>query len=61
MRFRLFLSGLLWLGAAHLTVAIWNPIISGWNPDPSILRVKEDYYIVTSSMEVFPGLPIYHS
>lgn len=38
-----------------------NPVISGFNPDPSICRVGEDYYLVTSSFEYFPGLPIYHS
>lgn len=38
-----------------------NPIISGFNPDPSICRVGQDYYLVTSSCEFFPGLPIYHS
>ena len=38
-----------------------NPIIRGFNPDPSICRVGEDYYLVTSSFEYFPGIPIYHS
>ena len=38
-----------------------NPIIRGFNPDPSICRVGKDYYLVTSSFEYFPGLPIYHS
>lgn len=38
-----------------------NPIIRGYNPDPSICRVGEDYYLVTSSFEYFPGVPIYHS
>lgn len=38
-----------------------NPIIRGFNPDPSICRVEKDYYLVTSSFEYFPGLPIYHS
>ena len=38
-----------------------NPIISGYNPDPSICRVEEDYYIVNSSFEYFPGVPVYHS
>lgn len=38
-----------------------NPILPGFNPDPSICRVGDDYYIVTSSFEYFPGLPIYHS
>jgi len=38
-----------------------NPVITGMNPDPSICRVGEDYYLVTSTFEYFPGLPIYHS
>ena len=38
-----------------------NPIISGAHPDPSICRVGDDYYIVNSSFEYFPGLPIHHS
>lgn len=38
-----------------------NPIIRGYNPDPTICRSGEDYYIVNSSFEFFPGLPIYHS
>lgn len=38
-----------------------NPIISGYHPDPSICRVGEDYYIVNSSFEYYPGVPIYHS
>jgi xylan 1,4-beta-xylosidase len=38
-----------------------NPIIPGFNPDPSICRVGTDYYLVTSTFEYFPGLPIYHS
>jgi alpha-N-arabinofuranosidase len=38
-----------------------NPIINGGYPDPSICRVGNDYYIVNSSFEYFPGLPIHHS
>ena len=38
-----------------------NPIIPGFHPDPSICRVGDDYYLVTSSFEWFPGVPIYHS
>lgn len=38
-----------------------NPIVPGFNPDPSICRAGEDYYLVTSSFEYFPGVPIYHS
>lgn len=38
-----------------------NPILLGFNPDPSICRVGEDYYLITSTFEYFPGVPIYHS
>ncbi|MFN8412055.1 MAG: glycoside hydrolase family 43 protein [Anaerolineales bacterium] len=38
-----------------------NPILSGCYPDPSICRVEDDYYLVTSTFEYFPGLPIFHS
>lgn len=38
-----------------------NPILTGMNPDPSICRVNDDFYLVTSTFEYFPGLPIYHS
>lgn len=38
-----------------------NPIISGFYPDPSICRVENDFYLVTSTFEYFPGVPIFHS
>lgn len=38
-----------------------NPVMSGFNPDPSICRVGEDYYMVTSSFTWYPGIPVYHS
>jgi xylan 1,4-beta-xylosidase len=42
-------------------VEISNPILTGFNPDPSILRVGDDYYIATSTFEWFPGVQIHHS
>ena len=38
-----------------------NPILKGLNPDPSICRAGTDYYIATSTMYLYPGIPIYHS
>ena len=38
-----------------------NPILPGFYPDPSICRVGEDYYLVNSSFEFFPGVPLWHS
>ena len=40
---------------------IRNPILKGFNPDPSIVRVGDDYYIATSTFEWFPGVQIHHS
>lgn len=40
---------------------IKNPILPGFNPDPAILRVGDDYYIATSTFEWFPGIQIHHS
>ena len=40
---------------------ITNPILKGFNPDPSICRVGSDYYIATSTFEWFPGVQIHHS
>lgn len=38
-----------------------NPILPGFYPDPSVCRVGQDYFLVTSSFEYFPGVPIFHS
>ncbi|MEM9301757.1 MAG: glycoside hydrolase family 43 protein [Pseudomonadota bacterium] len=38
-----------------------NPILPGFNPDPSICRVGDDFYIATSTFEWFPGVQIHHS
>ena len=64
------LQRLLWLAASVITAlqltaqpagAYLNPVIPGFNPDPSICRVGNDYYIVNSTFHYFPGVPIYHS
>ena len=38
-----------------------NPILKGFYPDPSVCRVGEDYYLVTSSFCYYPGIPVFHS
>lgn len=38
-----------------------NPVLRGFNPDPSFLRVGDDYYLATSTFEWFPGVALYHS
>ena len=39
----------------------YNPIITGGYPDPSICKVGDTFYLVNSSFEYFPGLPIHKS
>ena len=40
---------------------IHNPVLKGFHPDPSIIRVGEDYYIATSTFEWWPGVRLHHS
>lgn len=40
---------------------VTNPILPGFHPDPSICRVGCDYYLVNSTFEYFPGVPVHHS
>src|SRR5262245_59039915 len=40
---------------------IENPILPGFYPDPSFLRVGDDYYIASSTFEWFPGVALHHS
>jgi xylan 1,4-beta-xylosidase len=38
-----------------------NPVLPGFQPDPSIVRVGDDFYLVNSTFAWFPGIPVYHS
>ncbi|MEM1182386.1 MAG: glycoside hydrolase family 43 protein [Acidobacteriota bacterium] len=38
-----------------------NPILAGYYPDPSVVQVDSDYYLVNSTFGFFPGLPVFHS
>ncbi|HEY8983443.1 MAG TPA: glycoside hydrolase family 43 protein [Streptomyces sp.] len=39
----------------------YSPVIPGFHPDPSVCRVGDDYYLVCSTFEYFPGIPLFHS
>lgn len=56
----LLLAGCL-LGQPASADTFENPILPGYAPDPSVVRVGRDFYLTNSSFEYFPGLPIYHS
>lgn len=49
------------MAKAASTMTYRNPVLPGFYPDPSAIRVGEDYYMVTSTFEYFPGVPIFHS
>ncbi len=44
-----------------MTPRFRNPVLPGFYPDPSVCRVGADFFLVNSSFELFPGLPIHHS
>ncbi len=56
---------LLCLSSLNLVTAqkttLVNPILTGFYPDPSIVQVNQDYYLINSTFSYFPGLPIFHS
>lgn len=43
------------------TITFTNPILSGFYPDPSVLKVNSDYYLINSTFAYFPGIPVFHS
>ncbi|NOV62550.1 xylan 1,4-beta-xylosidase [Clostridium beijerinckii] len=45
----------------RIILKIKNPILKGFNPDPSICKAEDNYYIATSTFEWFPGVQIHHS
>ncbi len=49
------------MSGAEKTIRYSNPVIPGFYPDPSICKAGSKYYVVTSSFEYFPGVPIFES
>ena len=56
----LMMAGMLY-GQCPTPKAYTNPVIPGFFPDPSVVRVGDDYYCVNSTFEYFPGIVISHS
>jgi xylan 1,4-beta-xylosidase len=46
---------------AEVAASPANPVIPGFHPDPSVIRVGDAFYLVTSSFEFFPGVPVFRS
>jgi xylan 1,4-beta-xylosidase len=49
------------LGLFAQSIELVNPIMTGFYPDPSIVKVGADYYLVNSTFSYFPGIPVMHS
>lgn len=43
------------------STAEFVPVLPGFHPDPSVCRVGDDFYLVTSSFEYVPSVPVWHS
>ena len=41
------------------SITFTNPILAGFYPDPSILKVGPDYYLINSTFAYFPGIPVF--
>jgi len=54
----LFLSP---MASKSQTTTLVNPILTGFYPDPSIVKVDTDYYLINSTFSYFPGIPVMHS
>jgi xylan 1,4-beta-xylosidase len=59
----MFLVGFALLGSRTMsqTTTLVNPILTGFYPDPSVVKVGADYYLVNSTFSYFPGIPVFHS
>jgi alpha-N-arabinofuranosidase len=58
---KLTLTPFILAGCVTVPTHYANPVLPGFHADPSICRSGSDYYLVTSSFEYFPGVPVYHS
>ncbi len=64
LKFSRLLLGLCCLVSGSLfgqSIKLVNPIMTGFYPDPSVLKVGEDYYLINSTFSYFPGIPVFHS
>ena len=55
----ILLMGISFIGLGQ--IGYQNPVIPGFYPDPSVCRAGDDFYLVNSSFEYFPGVPVFHS
>ena len=64
MRFLTFISALIFIFAPDIqaqSTTFTNPILKGFYPDPSIVKVGGDYFLINSTFSYFPGIPVMQS
>ena len=63
MRKALFIIALiLGLNVSNATAQGYtNPVLPGFHADPSVCRAGDDFYLVNSTFQYFPGVPVFHS
>ncbi|MBM6980584.1 MAG: family 43 glycosylhydrolase, partial [Actinomyces succiniciruminis] len=44
-----------------MSIRSTHPILPGYYPDPSICRVEDTFWLVNSSFEYLPGVPVHRS
>lgn len=61
MRKHLLTAAMCLAAVAATAQGFKNPVIPGYYPDPSVCRVGDDFYLVNSTFQFFPGVPVWHS
>lgn len=60
LNYHLLLS-LLFLCETVMAQGFRNPVLPGFHSDPSVCRAGDDFYLVNSTFQYFPGVPVFHS
>ena len=58
---QLLLTALLLQSLSICGQGFTNPVLPGFHADPSVCRAGDDFYLVNSTFQYFPGVPVFHS
>ena len=56
-----FILTVLTIACAVFAQDFKNPVLPGFHADPSVCRAGDDFYLVNSTFQYFPGVPVFHS
>lgn len=57
----LFTLSLMLFSSLAFAQGFRNPVLPGFHSDPSVCRAGDDFYLVNSTFQYFPGVPVFHS